>query len=91
MVEGSSLGNYPLLVDFTARLYREGKATPSRQVAESLDRLGSGVDRWQARLEKLRRGQFLGRFFATSRERLRAVGDRLGLRRVRNLGGCPAS
>jgi hypothetical protein len=56
-----------------------------------LDRLGSGVDRWQARLKALRRGQFLGRFFATSRERLRAVAERLGLKRVPNLGGCPAS
>jgi hypothetical protein len=73
-----------------ARLYREGKATLSRQVAEILDRLGSGVDRWQARLEALRRGLLLDRFFATSRERLRALADRLGLRRVPNLGGCPA-
>jgi hypothetical protein len=45
MVEGFSLGNYLLLVDFTARLYREGKATLSRQVAEILDRLGSSVSR----------------------------------------------
>jgi hypothetical protein len=91
MVEGFSLGNYLLLVDFTARLYREGKATLSRPVAEILDRLGSSVDHWQARLEKLRQGRFLGRFFATSRQRLRAVAERLGLKRVPNLGGCPAS
>jgi hypothetical protein len=90
MVEGFSLGNYLLLVDFTARLYREGNATLSRQVAEILDRLGSSVDHWQARLEKLRQGHILGRFFATNRQRLRAVADRLGLKRVPNLGGCPA-
>jgi hypothetical protein len=91
MVEGFSLGNYLLLVDFTARLYREGKASLSRSVAEILDRLGSSVDHWQARLEKLRQGHLLGRFFATSRQRLRAVAERLGLKRVPNLGGCPAS
>jgi hypothetical protein len=90
-LEGFSLGNYLLLVDFTARLYREGKATLSRDVAEILDRLGSTVDHWHARLEKLRQGHFLGRFFATTRQRLRAVAERLGLKRVPNLGGCPAS
>ena len=80
-----------LLVDYTARLYREGKATLSRAVAEILDRLGSSADQWQARLETLRQGSLLGRFFATSRQRLREVAQRLGLKRVPNLGGCPAS
>ena len=60
-------------------------------VAEILDRLGSGVDQWQARLEKLRQGSLLGRFFATSRQGLREVAARLGLKRVPNLGGCPAT
>ena len=91
MVEGFSLGNYLLLVDYTARLFREGKAALSREVAEILDRLGSSADHWQARLEKLRQGRLLGRFFATSRERLREVAEQLGLRRVPNLGGCPAT
>jgi len=71
--------------------FRDGKATLSRAVAGILDRLGSSVDHWQARLDKLRRGSFLGRFFATSRQRLQAVAERLGLRRVLNVGGCPAS
>jgi hypothetical protein len=91
MVQGFSLGNYQLLVDLTARLYREGKATLSRDVAEILDRLRSRVEHWQARLEKLRQGRLLSRFFATTRQHLRAVAERLGLRRVPNLGGCPAS
>jgi REP element-mobilizing transposase RayT len=91
MVEGFSLGNYLLLVDYTARLFREGKATLSRQVAEILDRLGSSATHWQARLEKLKQGHLVGRYFATSRQRLRDVGVRLGLKRVPNLGGCPAS
>ena len=91
MLEGFSLGHYLLLVDYTARLYREGKATLSREVAEILERIGSSVDQWQGRLQQLSQGSLLGRFFATSRERLRAVAERLGLKRVPNLGGCPAS
>jgi hypothetical protein len=91
MLEGFSLGNYLLLVDFTARLYREGKAALSREVAGILERLGSCADQWQARLKKLSQGQLLGQFFATRRARLRAVAAGLGLRRVPNLGGCPAS
>jgi hypothetical protein len=90
MVEGFSLGNHLLLVDYTARLFRDGKATLSRAVAEILNRLGSTGDHWHARLEKLRQGNLVGRFLATSRQRLRAVAERLGLRRVPNLGGCPA-
>ena len=70
MVEGFSLGNYLLLVVYTARLYRDGNATLSRAVAEILDRLGSSVDQWQARLTALRQGRLLGRFFATTRQRL---------------------
>jgi hypothetical protein len=89
MIEGFSLGNYVLLVDYTARMYREGKATLSREVAEILDRLKSSADHWQGRLEKLRQGTLFGRFFATSRQRLREVAERLGLKRVPNLGGCP--
>jgi hypothetical protein len=91
MVEGFSLGNYPLLVDDTARLYREGKATLSRAVAAILDRLRSSADQWQARLKKLSQGALFRRLFATSRQRLRAAAERLGLKRVPNVGGCPAS
>jgi hypothetical protein len=90
MIEGFSLGNYVLLVDYTARLFREGKATLSRAVAEILDRLGSSADQWHARLATLSKGSLLGRFFATTRARLRDVAQRLGLKRVPNLGGCPA-
>jgi hypothetical protein len=93
MVEGFSLGNYLLLIDYTARLFRKGKAAVSREVAEILDRLGSSVEGWRARLEKLKRseGRLLGRYFAASRQRLREVAERLGVRRVPNFGGCPAS
>jgi hypothetical protein len=60
-------------------------------VAEVLDRLVSSAETWQARLQKLSKGRELGRFFAASRQRLQEVAERLGLRRVPNLGGCPAT
>jgi hypothetical protein len=91
MLEGFSLGSYLLLVDYTGRLFREGKAAISREVAEIFERLGSDAEIWQARLEKLRRGRLLGRFFAASRQRLREVGRRLALRHVPNLSACPAT
>jgi len=91
MLEGFSLGSYLLLVDYSGRLFREGKATISREVADILQHLGSSAETWQARLEKLSKGRLWGRFFAASRERLREVATRLGLRRVPNLSGCPAT
>src|SRR6516165_12244126 len=51
MLEGFSLGSYLLLVDYTGRLFREGKAALSREVAEIFSRLGSSAETWQARLE----------------------------------------
>jgi len=89
MVEGFSLGSYLLLVDYSARLFRDGKAVLAREVAEILDRLGSSAERWQARLDKLRQGRLLGRYFATSRARLQEVAEKLGFKRIANVAGCP--
>jgi hypothetical protein len=91
MIDGFSLGCYLVLVDYTGRLFRKGKAAISREVAEIFKRVGTTADTWQARLETLRKGRLLGRYFAASRERLREAAFVLGLRRVPNLGGCPAS
>jgi hypothetical protein len=41
MLEGFSLGSYLLLVDFTGRLFREGKSAISREVADILERLAA--------------------------------------------------
>ncbi len=88
MLEGFSLGSYLLLVDYSGRLFRAGKAMISRELAEIFERLGTTAETWQARLEKLSEGRLLGRFLAASRQRLREVAERLGLRRAVNLGGC---
>ena len=55
MLEGFSLGSYLLLVDYTGRLFRDGKAAISAELAGILERLGSSAESWWARLEKLRR------------------------------------
>jgi hypothetical protein len=88
MLEGFSLGSYLLLVDYSGRLFREGKAMISREVAAIFERIGTTAETWQARLEKLSEGRLLGRFLAASRQRLREVTQRLGLRRAVNLASC---
>jgi hypothetical protein len=90
MLAGFTLGHYLLLVDYTGRLFREGKASISREVSALFDRLGSSAESWQERLVKLSEGRLLGRFFAASRQRLRDVASALGVRHLDNLGGCPA-
>ena len=71
MIEGFSLGNYLLLVEYTGRLFRAGKAVISAELAGVFERLGSNAESWQARLQKLAASRLLGRFFAASRARLR--------------------
>ncbi len=98
MVEGLPLGSYLLLVDYTGRLFREGKSAISAELAGILARLGTSAEGWQVRLEKLRGGRLLGRFCAgqsqalLSRERKATieVATRLGVHHLANLGGCPA-
>jgi hypothetical protein len=67
-------------------------ATPkaiSAELTGILERLGTSAERWQARLEKLKGGRLLGRFFAARRGRLREVAARMKVRHLANLGGCP--
>ena len=90
MLEGFSLGSYLLLVDYTGRLFRTGKATISAELAGIFDRLGSSAESWRARLEKLRTRRLFGRFFAATREKLREAAVRLKVRRVRTSLGVPA-
>jgi hypothetical protein len=90
MFDGLSLGSYLLVVDYSARLFRAGKARISAELAGVFERLGSRADNWQLRMEKLHRGRLFGRFLAASQEKLQAVAAHLGIRRVANLAGCPA-
>jgi len=90
MIEGFSPGNYLLLVEYSGRLFREGKAVICGELAGVFERLGSNAENWQAQLRNLAAGRLLGRFFAASRARLREVAERLGVHHMANLGGCAA-
>jgi hypothetical protein len=74
-----------LLIDFTGRLFRDGKAAISAEVAGILERLGSNAEIWWCRIEKLSNGRLLGRFFAVNRQRLRDVARRLGVHHLAKL------
>ena len=43
-----------------------------------LERLGRSVQSWQNGMEKLRGNRLVGRFFASSRAKLRDFADRIG-------------
>ena len=66
-----------------------GKASISAELAGVFVRLGCSAQSWQIQIEKLRGDRLLGRFFAASRAKLREIGERLGVRRLVNLRGCP--
>ncbi len=91
MVEGLSLGSYLLLVDYTGRLCRNGKARIGREVASILDRLGTNADVWEHRIKWFfSKSRLLGSYFATDRQRLRDLAARRGLHHLDNLAGYTA-
>jgi hypothetical protein len=90
MLAGIPLGSYLFLIDYTGRMFREGKAAISAELSGILERLGSDAERWWSRLEKLSKGRLLGRFFVASRDRLRQAANSLGVHHLANLGGCAA-
>jgi hypothetical protein len=77
------------LVEYTGRLFRQGKASISEELAGIFERLGFSAQRWQHGMEKLRGDRLVGRFFAASRTKLREIADRIGARHLVNLTGCP--
>jgi REP element-mobilizing transposase RayT len=60
MMQGFSLGSYVKLVDYTGRLFRQGKASISAELAGIFERLEWSAQGWQNRLEKLRGDRLLG-------------------------------
>lgn len=89
MFAGIALGDYLLLVKYTGKLFHEANVPPPREVAALFNRLGINAETWQARIFKLSEGRLLGRFFASSRERLRQLAEQLGVGHLDNLGSCP--
>jgi hypothetical protein len=52
MLEGFSPGNYLFVVEYTGRLFRDGKATISAELTGILERIGSPSESWWTKLEK---------------------------------------
>jgi REP element-mobilizing transposase RayT len=90
MITGFPLGSYVSLVDFTARLFRPGKATISAELAGIFDRLGTNARSWQVRMKKLSGSRLLGRVFAASQAKLDEIAERLNVGFVVNLARCRA-
>jgi hypothetical protein len=67
---------------------RNPLAHPSR-LEELFGRIGCSAQNWHNRMEKLRDGRLLDRFFATTRAKLREIAERLGMRRPVNVAGHP--
>ncbi len=92
MLESFSLGSYLLLVDYTGRLVRQGKARISSEVAGILERLGTSAEFWGDRLQKmLAKTRLFGNYFATARERLREVAQQRGLHHLDNAVPLPSA
>jgi hypothetical protein len=77
------------LVEYTGRLFRQGKASISEELAGIFERLGSCAQNWQTGMERLCGDRLLDRFIAASAMKLREIAERLGVRRLVNLVGCP--
>ncbi len=91
MFRGFSLGSYLLLVDYTSRLLRPGKARVPAEVREILDRLGTDIETWSDRLRHLLgRDRIHGTYFTTDRSRLRDLAQQQGCHHLANLAGCKA-
>ena len=91
MLDGFSLGSYLMLVEYTGRLLRTGKAKIGSELSDVFARLGCSAERWQMRMNKLSGGRMLGRYFAGKRERLREAAEKLGVHHLANLAGCAAT
>ena len=86
MLEGFSLGSYLLLIDYTGRLYRNGKARLSTGLQEIFDRLGTSQDFWNDRLcQMLASNALYGRYFAVQSARLRVLAQTRGQHHLANL------
>jgi hypothetical protein len=76
-----SLGSYLMLLDYTGRLCRTGKARMGSEVKEVFERLGTSDASWSARLGSMLSSRELrGNFFAADRRLIAAHGAKRGKR-----------
>ncbi len=89
MSEHLTLASYLMLVDYTSRLLRKGKARVKSTERSVFERLGSTAERWGQRMQRLFSKPIpYGTYFATDRNRLRELAQRKGTQRLANLAGC---
>jgi REP element-mobilizing transposase RayT len=89
MLEGFSLGSYLLIVDYTSRLCRQGKARVSSELSSILERIGSSAEVWSHRMKRLfSQTRLLGSYFTSDRARLRELAERRGVHHLDNLAAC---
>lgn len=91
MIEGFTLGNYLLLVDYTGKLKRADKVAIPQELDGVFERLGTSVNAWAERQFRLAIGSITGRVLAATREALRSASARLGLHHCVNMNGCPVT
>ncbi|QDV71281.1 hypothetical protein Poly24_50160 [Rosistilla carotiformis] len=74
MLESFPLGSYLLLLDYTGRMYRDGKANMAAGVEEIFVRLSTTHRQWQRRTDKMLHAKSLrGSFFASSDQAVAAI------------------
>jgi REP element-mobilizing transposase RayT len=74
MVGGFSLGSYLLLVDYTSRLFRNGKARINDGIKDVLQRLGTRIEFWNDRIKKMLASTDLrGCFFGSQKHSIEQV------------------
>ncbi|HMP78649.1 MAG TPA: hypothetical protein PKD54_04305, partial [Pirellulaceae bacterium] len=80
MLAGFSLGSYLLLVDYTGRLHREGKARLPSHLKGIFERLGTSSGVWETKLKKMLEAErLIGNHFSSSRDRLRDLAQQKGV------------
>ena len=91
LLDSFALGSYLGVLDYTSRLFRNGKARLNEQVQSVFDRLGTSPEIWGDRIKKMLSSKSLhGRHFTTRREKLRELAERRGNHHLGNLSPQPS-
>ncbi|QDV56166.1 hypothetical protein [Rosistilla oblonga] len=89
MLESFPLGSYLLLLDYTGRLFHEGKANMEAGVKEIFERLSSSLEAWQTRTDRMLHSKSLrGSFSASNNATVAAIATAPG-HHFRNLSPQP--
>ncbi len=81
MVGTFSLGSYMLLVEYTGRMFRNGKARINEGVADVLERLGTSAEFWEQRIKRMLCSHALrGCFFGCKPDSVSQVASHRGKR-----------